>query len=97
MSLCNIEKLVKTNLSFGVTILSVRRGELCGFSLSNNKGYIIELCYDKMTKTLFIADEKDYNWLHEASFVFVNDTFKNRCIWVSQSKVKYISIEGLLV
>lgn len=61
------------------------------------RGCIYELCYDKMTKTLFIADEKDYNWLHEASSVFVNDTFKNRCRWVSQSKVKYISIEGLLV
>lgn len=50
MSMCDMRELIRKNLAFGVTLVSMCRGELCGFSLSNNKGYIIELCYDKMNK-----------------------------------------------
>ena len=53
-----------------------------GDGITIKKTYMASYEYDKKLIGLMIE---------------LNGTFKNRCIWVSQSKVKYISIEGLLV
>ena len=98
MSLCDIRELIRKNLAFGVTLVSIRRGELNGYNLVNNKGYIVELdYYDEGFQLLFIADEEDYNWLHEAGSVIVNKTFKNRCRWVAISQLKFNRVVGLFI
>lgn len=97
MSLCDMRELIKKNLAFGITLVSMCRGELTKYDLVNNKGYIVELDLDGDIQLLFIADEEDYNWLHEASSVFVNNTFKNRCRWAAISNLKFDRVVGLLI
>ena len=97
MSLCDMRELIKDNLAFGVSLLGISRGEILGYDFVNNKGYIVELDLDGDIQLLFIADEKDFIWLHEAGSVFVNKTFKNRCRWVSHHRVKYSKAVGLLI
>lgn len=96
MSLCDMRELIKKNLAFGITLVSMCRGELTKYDLVNNKGYIVELnCFYKEFQLLFIADEEDYNWLHDASSVFVSEAFKNRCRWVTTSQLKFNKVVGL--
>lgn len=45
MNLCDMRELIKDNLEFGVTLVSMCRGELNGYNLVNNKGYIVEFDY----------------------------------------------------
>ena len=98
MSLCDMRELIKDNLAFGATLVSMCRGELTKYDLVNNKGYIVELDYfDEGVQLLFIDDKEDYNWLHEAGSVFVNKTFKNRCRWVTISQLKFDRVVGLLI
>lgn len=98
MSLCYMRELIRKNLAFGVTLVSMCRGELTSCNLVNNDGYIVELDYfDEGVQLLFIADEEDYNWLHEAGSVFVNKTFKNRCRWVTISQLKFNRVVGLWI
>lgn len=98
MSLCGMRELIRKNLNFDVTLVSMCRGELNGYNLVNNKGYIVELDYfDEGVQLLFIADEEDYNWLHEAGSVFVNKTFNNRCRWVTMSQLKFNRVVGLFI
>lgn len=98
MSLCDMRELIKDNLAFGATLVSICRGELTKYDLVNNKGYIVELDYsDDGVQLLFIADEEDYNWLHDAQSVFVSKAFKNRCIWVAISHLKFDRVVGLLI
>lgn len=98
MSLCDMRELIKDNLAFGVSLLGISRGEILGYDLVNNKGYIVELDYfDEGVQLLFIADEEDYNWLHDARSVFVSKAFKNRCRWVAISHLKFDRLVGLLI
>lgn len=98
MSLCDMRELIKKNLAFGITLVSMCRGELTKYDLVNNKGYIVELdCFDEGFQLLFIADEEDYNWLHDASSVFVSKAFKNRCRWVVISQLKFNRVVGLWI
>ena len=98
MSLCDMRELIRKNLAFGVTLVSMCRGELTTYDLVNNKGYIVELgVFDEGFQLLFIADEEGYNWLHDADSVFVNKTFKNRCRWVTLRQLKFDRVEGLLI
>lgn len=92
-----MRELIRKNLAFGVTLVSMCRGELTSYNLVNNKGYIVELDLDGDIQLLFIADEEDYNWLHEASSVFISKVFKNRCRWVANHRVKYSKAVGLLI
>ena len=60
MSLCCMRELIRKNLAFGVTLVSMCRGELNSCNLVNNSGYIVELDYfDEGVQLLFIADEED--------------------------------------
>ena len=43
MSLCDMRELIRKNLAFVVTLVSMCRGELTKYDLVNSKGYIVEL------------------------------------------------------